>query len=108
MTTSVLICRRRRRGAAETVTRSDAIGVGTSPPPDNVIIEGQIGVEPIRYELDKAAGLLMVDRFLCTSMRYDRIRFRDDRTSPSSRSSTSSSTVSCRLISIGGFANTMR
>jgi inorganic pyrophosphatase len=29
-----------------------------------------IGGEPIKYELDKAAGTLVVDRFLHTPMRY--------------------------------------
>jgi len=36
----------------------------------NVIIEVPIGGEPIKYEMDKASGALMVDRFLYTSMRY--------------------------------------
>lgn len=51
--------------------RIDAIPVGTNPPEDiNVIIEVPIGGEPIKYELDKASGTLVVDRFLYTSMRY--------------------------------------
>ena len=51
--------------------RIDAIAVGHNPPEDvNVIIEVPIGGEPIKYELDKAAGTLVVDRFLYTSMRY--------------------------------------
>ena len=49
----------------------DAIKIGNSPPDDvNVIIEVPIGGEPIKYELDKAAGTLVVDRFLHTPMRY--------------------------------------
>jgi inorganic pyrophosphatase len=36
----------------------------------NVVIEVAIGGEPIKYEMDKAAGALVVDRFLYTSMRY--------------------------------------
>ena len=36
----------------------------------NVIIEVPIGGEPIKYEMDKAAGTLVVDRFLHTPMRY--------------------------------------
>jgi inorganic pyrophosphatase len=49
----------------------DAISVGRDPPRDvNVIIEVPIGGEPIKYEMDKAAGALVVDRFLYTSMRY--------------------------------------
>ena len=51
--------------------RIDAIPIGKNPPEDiNVIIEVPIGGEPIKYELDKASGALIVDRFLYTSMRY--------------------------------------
>ena len=51
--------------------RLDAISVGDNPPIDvNVIIEVPIGGEPIKYELDKEAGALVVDRFLYTAMRY--------------------------------------
>ena len=51
--------------------RIDAIAVGNNPPEDvNVIIEVPIGGEPIKYEMDKASGALVVDRFLYTSMRY--------------------------------------
>jgi len=51
--------------------RIDAIAPGKSPPDDiNVVIEVPIGGEPIKYELDKASGALVVDRFLYTSMRY--------------------------------------
>ena len=49
----------------------DAIPIGISPPDDvNVIIEVAIGGEPIKYEMNKAAGTLFVDRFLYTPMRY--------------------------------------
>ncbi|ACI91457.1 inorganic diphosphatase [Afipia carboxidovorans OM5] len=49
----------------------DAISVGANPPYEvNVIIEVPIGGEPIKYELDKTAGTLVVDRFLHTAMRY--------------------------------------
>jgi inorganic pyrophosphatase len=49
----------------------DAISVGANPPHEvNVIIEVPIGGEPIKYELDKVAGTLVVDRFLHTAMRY--------------------------------------
>ena len=49
----------------------DAISVGKNPPHEvNVIIEVPIGGEPIKYEMDKASGILVVDRFLYTSMRY--------------------------------------
>jgi len=51
--------------------RIDAIPIGKNPPHDvNVIIEVQVGGEPIKYEMDKAAGTLFVDRFLHTPMRY--------------------------------------
>ena len=51
--------------------RLDAISIGTNPPHDvNVVIEVPIGGEPIKYEMDKAAGTLIVDRFLYTPMRY--------------------------------------
>ena len=51
--------------------RIDAIAIGKNPPEDiNVIIEVQIGGEPIKYEMDKEAGTLVVDRFLYTPMRY--------------------------------------
>jgi inorganic pyrophosphatase len=51
--------------------RLDAIAIGYNPPEDvNVIIEVPIGGEPIKYEMDKAAGTLVVDRFLHTPMRY--------------------------------------
>jgi inorganic pyrophosphatase len=49
----------------------DAIAIGQDPPHDvNVIIEVSIGGEPIKYEMDKRAGTLVVDRFLYTPMRY--------------------------------------
>ncbi|HKM65453.1 MAG TPA: inorganic diphosphatase [Acidisphaera sp.] len=51
--------------------RIDEIPIGKNPPEDvNVIIEVPIGGEPIKYEMDKAAGTLFVDRFLHTPMRY--------------------------------------
>ncbi|MBX3579739.1 MAG: inorganic diphosphatase [Rhizobiaceae bacterium] len=51
--------------------RIDAIPIGKNPPEDvNVVIEVPIGGEPIKYEMDKTAGTLFVDRFLYTSMRY--------------------------------------
>ena len=49
----------------------DALSAGLDIPNDvNVIIEVPIGGEPIKYEMDKASGALVVDRFLYTSMRY--------------------------------------
>jgi len=51
--------------------RLDAIPIGSNPPHDvNVVIEVPIGGEPIKYEMDKASGALIVDRFLYTPMRY--------------------------------------
>ena len=51
--------------------RIDQIPSGRNVPQDvNVIVEVPIGGEPIKYEMDKAAGTLVVDRFLYTSMRY--------------------------------------
>jgi len=51
--------------------RIDAIPTGKNPPDEiNVIIEVPVGGEPIKYELDKEAGTMIVDRFLYTPMRY--------------------------------------
>ena len=44
--------------------RIEAIAIGESPPHDvNVIVEVPVGSQPIKYELDKDAGVLVVDRF---------------------------------------------
>ena len=51
--------------------RIDAISLGANPPHEvNAIIEVPVGGEPIKYEMDKEAGTLVVDRFLYTAMRY--------------------------------------
>lgn len=51
--------------------RIEAISIGENPPNDlNVIIEVPMGGQPIKYELDKDAGTLVVDRFLYTPMSY--------------------------------------
>lgn len=51
--------------------RIDAIAIGHNPPEDvNVIVEVPVGGHPIKYELDKEAGTLVVDRFLYTPMTY--------------------------------------
>ena len=51
--------------------RIDAVSIGADPPNEvNVIVEVPVGGEPIKYEMDKEAGTLVVDRFLYTSMRY--------------------------------------
>jgi len=49
----------------------EAVSIGKNPPYEvNVVIEVPIGGEPIKYEMDKKVGALVVDRFLYTSMRY--------------------------------------
>jgi inorganic pyrophosphatase len=49
----------------------DHVSIGRDPPEEvNAIIEVPIGGEPIKYEMDKKAGMLVVDRFLYTAMRY--------------------------------------
>src|SRR5438874_6104390 len=51
--------------------RIDAVSIGKNTPHEvNVIIEVPVGRQPIKYEMDKEAGTLVVDRFLYTSMRY--------------------------------------
>ncbi len=51
--------------------RIEAVSLGADPPHEiNVIVEVPVGGEPIKYEMDKKAGTLVVDRFLYTSMRY--------------------------------------
>ena len=45
--------------------RLEAISVGRDPPREvNVVVEVPVGGEPIKYEMDKEAGTLVVDRFL--------------------------------------------
>lgn len=51
--------------------RIDKVAIGKNPPKEvNVIVEIPLGGEPIKYEMDKESGALVVDRFLYTSMRY--------------------------------------
>jgi inorganic pyrophosphatase len=51
--------------------RIEAIAIGKDVPNDvNVIIEVPVGGDPIKYEMDKEAGTLVVDRFLYTPMSY--------------------------------------
>jgi inorganic pyrophosphatase len=51
--------------------RIEAIAIGKNPPDDvNVIVEVPVGGQPIKYEMDKQAGTLFVDRFLYTPMTY--------------------------------------
>ena len=47
------------------------IPTGVNPPYDvNAVIEIPQGGEPVKYEIDKESGALMVDRFLHTAMFY--------------------------------------
>jgi inorganic pyrophosphatase len=49
----------------------DNVSIGKNAPDDvNVIIEVPIGGDPIKYEMDKESGALVVDRFLYTAMHY--------------------------------------
>jgi len=49
----------------------DYVSIGRNPPEEvNAIIEVPIGGEPTKYEMDKKAGTLVVDRFVYTPMRY--------------------------------------
>ena len=48
--------------------RIDAIEIGNNPPDDvNVIVEVPYGGEPVKYEMDKNAGTMVVDRILYTA-----------------------------------------
>jgi inorganic pyrophosphatase len=50
----------------------DYVSIGRNPPEEvNAIIEVPIGGEPIKYEMDKKAGTLVVDRFLDTPIRRE-------------------------------------
>lgn len=63
--------RRARHATQELTMRIDAIAIGKNPPEDvNVLIEVPLGGQPIKYEMDKEAGTLVVDRFLYTPMAY--------------------------------------
>ena len=51
--------------------RLEALPIGKNPPHEvNVVVEVPVGGEPIKYEMHKASGALVVDRFLYTAMRY--------------------------------------
>jgi inorganic pyrophosphatase len=51
--------------------RLEALEIGRDPPREvNVVVEVPVGGEPVKYEIDKKAGALVVDRFLYTAMRY--------------------------------------
>jgi inorganic pyrophosphatase len=45
--------------------------IGINPPEDvNVLIENPLGGTPVKYEIDKESGAMIVDRFLHTAMFY--------------------------------------
>jgi len=47
------------------------IPAGRNPPYDvNVIIENPVDGSPVKYEFDKAAGVMVVDRIIHTAMTY--------------------------------------
>jgi inorganic pyrophosphatase len=47
------------------------IGIGKKVPEEiNVIIEVPMGAAPVKYEMDKDSGAIVVDRFVQTSMHY--------------------------------------
>jgi len=49
----------------------EKIGAGKSAPEEiNVVIEVPMGSDPVKYELDKDSGAIMVDRFVQTAMFY--------------------------------------
>ncbi|MGI9406149.1 MAG: inorganic diphosphatase [Hyphomicrobiaceae bacterium] len=51
--------------------RIEAIPLGLNPPHDvNVIVEVPLGGEPVKYEMDKDSGTMIVDRILYTAMQY--------------------------------------
>ncbi len=49
----------------------EKIGAGKAAPEEvNVMIEVSMGSDPVKYEFDKDAGVIMVDRFMQTAMFY--------------------------------------
>lgn len=47
------------------------IAIGKNPPEEvNVIIEVPMGADPVKYEMDKDSGAIVVDRFVQTAMHY--------------------------------------
>jgi hypothetical protein len=49
----------------------DKISTGRNPPHDiNVIVEVSLLADPVKYEMDKESGAMVVDRFLHTAMHY--------------------------------------
>src|SRR5690349_7258631 len=57
--------------AEERPMRIDAISIGRTPPKEvTVVVAAPVGGEPIKYERDKRAGTLGVDRFVDTALLY--------------------------------------
>jgi inorganic pyrophosphatase len=51
--------------------RLELLPIGKNPPEEvNVVVEVPVGGEPIKYEIHKESGAIVVDRFLYTAMRY--------------------------------------
>jgi inorganic pyrophosphatase len=51
--------------------RLEMLPIGKNPPEEvNVVVEVPVGGEPIKYEIHKESGAIVVDRFLYTAMRY--------------------------------------
>ena len=49
----------------------EKVGAGKNAPEEiNVVIEVPMGSDPVKYEFDKEAGAIMVDRFMQTAMFY--------------------------------------
>ncbi len=49
----------------------DRVPAGENLPEEfNVIIEIPMNADPVKYEVDKASGTVMVDRFMLTAMHY--------------------------------------
>ena len=49
----------------------EKIGAGKAAPEEvNVVIEVPMGSDPVKYEVDKDSGAIMVDRFVQTAMFY--------------------------------------
>lgn len=47
------------------------ISIGKNVPDEvNVVIEVPMGADPVKYEMDKDSGAIMVDRFVQTAMHY--------------------------------------
>lgn len=51
--------------------RVDEISPGVNPPDDfNAVIEIPLDGQPVKYEVDKDTGAILVNRLLATAMRY--------------------------------------